>query len=604
MEQGGWETPVAEELRDMPGEEWEKRTRYCGSLREADVGAEVVLNGWVQTRRDHGGVIFIDLRDISGLVQVVFNPEVSPEAHAVARSLRSEYVVSCGGRVRARPSEAVNAKLPTGKVEVMAERVAVVSASQTPPFEIEGGGEVDETLRLRYRYLDLRRREQRDALILRSRVTREVRDFLAARGFLEIETPMLTKSTPEGARDFVVPSRLQPGKFYALPQSPQLFKQLLMVAGMERYYQIARCFRDEDLRADRQPEFTQIDLEMSFVDPEDVMGLMDEMFAHIFRELLGEQLATPFPRLTWREAMDRYGTDRPDPRWGMEIKDFSHLYTRTACKVFRSALEAGGRIRGFKVAGMRKPARRELDGLVEEARRLGGGLVWMVREGDEMRSPVAKFLEARETEETLRASGLQEGEVLVMAAGGDEVNAVLSGVRGHCARLYAASPAEGFCFVWVTRFPLFEWDEEEKRYKSNHHPFTAPSRECLDFLEERPLEATSDSYDLVLNGVELGGGSIRIHQPALQERIFRILGLRGEEVEAKFGFLLEAFRYGAPPHGGIAFGLDRLVMIMAGRESIREVIAFPKTQSGTDPLTGAPDLVYPEQLRELRLRPL
>lgn len=604
VEQGHRETPVAEELREMPSEEWEKRTHYCGSLREADVGAEVVLNGWVQTRRDHGGVIFIDLRDISGLVQVVFNPEVSPEAHAVARSLRSEYVVSCGGRVRARPPEAVNAKLPTGEVEVMAERVAVVSASQTPPFEIEGSGEVDETLRLRYRYLDLRRRELRDALILRSRVTKMVRDFLDARGFLEIETPMLTKSTPEGARDFVVPSRLQPGKFYALPQSPQLFKQLLMVAGMERYYQIARCFRDEDLRADRQPEFTQIDLEMSFVDPEDVMGLMDEMFAHIFRELLGEELATPFPRLTWQEAMDRYGTDRPDPRWGMEIEDFSHLYTRTACKVFRSALEAGGRVRGFKVAGMRKPTRRELDGLVEEAQRLGSGLVWMVREGDETKSPVAKFLEAREMEETLRASDLQEGEVLVMAAGGDEVNAVLSGLRGHCARLYAASHAKAFSFVWVTRFPLFEWDEEEKRYKSNHHPFTAPSRECLGFLEERPLEATSDSYDLVLNGVELGGGSIRIHQPTLQERIFRILGLRGEEVEAKFGFLLDAFRYGAPPHGGIAFGLDRLVMIMAGRESIREVIAFPKTQSGADPLTGAPDLVYPEQLRELRLRPL
>ncbi len=593
-----------EELKGVPVEEWEKRTRYCGDLRSADVGDEVVLNGWVQTRRDHGGVIFIDLRDISGLVQVVFNPEVSPEAHAVARSLRSEYVVSCRGMVRARPPEAVNPRLPTGEVEIMAERVAVVSASQTPPFEIEGGGEADETLRLRYRYLDLRRCEQRDALILRSRVTKEVRDFLAARGFLEIETPMLTKSTPEGARDFVVPSRLQPGKFYALPQSPQLFKQLLMVAGMERYYQIARCFRDEDLRADRQPEFTQIDLEMSFVEPEDVMGLMDEMFAHLFRELLGVELNPPFPRLEWREAMDRYGTDRPDTRWGMEIEDFSGLYAATACKVFRSALEGGGRIRGFKVAGMRDPARRELDDLVAEAQRLGGGgLVWMVREGDEIRSPVAKFLEPREVEGTLRAAELQEGEVLVVAAGGDEVNPVLSGMRSYCARLHPVE-AERFSFVWVTRFPLFEWDDEEKRYKSNHHPFTAPSRECLEFLEERPLEATSDSYDLVLNGVELGGGSVRIHRPELQERVFRILGLREEEVEEKFGFLLEAFRYGPPPHGGIAFGLDRLVMIMAGRESIREVIAFPKTQSGADPLTGAPDLVYQEQLKELRLRPL
>ncbi|MBC7246604.1 MAG: aspartate--tRNA ligase [Actinobacteria bacterium] len=589
----------------MADGDWEKRTRCCGELRSADAGAEVVLNGWVHTRRDHGGVIFIDLRDISGLVQVVFNPEVSSRAHAVARSLRSEYVISCAGKVRTRPPEAVNPRLATGEIEVMAERVTVLSASQTPPFEIEGGGEVDETLRLRYRYLDLRRGEQRDALILRSRVCKAVRDFLDARGFLEIETPMLTKSTPEGARDFVVPSRLQPGKFYALPQSPQLFKQLLMVAGMERYYQIARCFRDEDLRADRQPEFTQIDLEMSFVEPEDVMGLMDEMFAYLFGELLGEELATPFPRLTWHEAMERYGSDRPDVRWGMEIGDYSAIYAGTTCKVFRAALEAGGRIRGFKVAGMRKPARRELDGLVEEAQRLGaGGLVWMVREGDEIRSPVAKFLDGREVADTLRAAGLQEGEVLVLAAGGEETNAVLSGIRDHCARLYPVTPERRFSFVWVTRFPLFEWDEEEKRYKSNHHPFTAPSRECLDFLEERPLEATSDSYDLVLNGVELGGGSIRIHQPALQERVFRILGLRDEEVREKFSFLLEAFRYGPPPHGGIAFGLDRLVMIMAGRESIREVIAFPKTQSGADPLTGAPDAIYPEQLKELRLRQL
>lgn len=589
----------------MAGVEWEKRTRYCGELRPADAGAEVVLNGWVQTRRDHGGVIFIDLRDITGLVQVVFNPEVSPQAHAAARSLRGEYVISCAGRVRTRPPDAVNPRLATGEVEVMAERIMVISASQTPPFEIEGGAEVDETLRLRYRYLDLRRAEQRDALVLRSRVCKEVRDFLDARGFIEVETPMLTKSTPEGARDFVVPSRLQPGKFYALPQSPQLFKQLLMVAGMERYYQIARCFRDEDLRADRQPEFTQIDLEMSFVEPEDVMGLMDEMFVHIFRKLLEEELAAPFPRLTWHEAMERYGSDRPDIRWGMEIKDYSGIYAGTACKVFRAALEAGGRIRGFKVAGMRKPARRELENLVEEAQRLGaGGLVWMVREGDEIRSPVAKFLDGREVTDTIRAAGLEEGEVLVLAAGGEETNAVLSGIRSHCARLDPATTDKRFSFVWVTRFPLFEWDEEEKRYKSNHHPFTAPSRECLDFLEERPLETTSDSYDLVLNGVELGGGSIRIHRPELQERIFRILGLRQEEVREKFSFLLEAFRYGAPPHGGIAFGLDRLVMIMAGKESIREVIAFPKTQSGTDPLTGAPDAVYAEQLKELRLRPL
>ncbi|WP_287153545.1 aspartate--tRNA ligase [Candidatus Solincola tengchongensis] len=584
---------------------WEKRTHYCGTLRTSDVGREVVLNGWVQTRRDHGGVIFLDLRDISGLVQVVCNPEVSPEAHAAARQVRSEYVLSCRGVVRARPEDSVNPRLPTGEVEVMAEKVTVINSSLTPPFEIEPGSGVEETLRLRYRYLDLRRPDMQEALLLRSRVTQEVRNFLISRNFLEIETPILTKSTPEGARDFVVPSRLQPGKFYALPQSPQLFKQLLMVAGFDRYFQIARCFRDEDLRADRQPEFTQIDLEMSFVEPEDVMSLMDEMFAHLFRSVLGVELPVPFPRLTWREAMERYGTDRPDRRWGMEMQDYSRLFRETDFRVFRSALEKGGRVRGFKVAGMRSPARRELDGLVDEARRLGaGGLVWMVRDGEGLKSPAAKFLSLPETEGVVRAAGLEEGEVLLLAAGGEELNAVLSGLRSYCAQRYAPRPDERFSFTWVTDFPLFEWDEEERRYKSNHHPFTAPSAGCLEYLEERPLEATSDSYDLVLNGVELGGGSIRIHDPELQRRVFGILGLSEEEAAEKFGFLLEAFRYGPPPHGGIAFGLDRLVMIMAGRESIREVIAFPKTQSGSDPLTGAPDVVYPEQLRELRLRPI
>lgn len=565
----------------------------------------MVLNGWVQTRRDHGGVIFFDLRDISGLVQVVCNPEVSPEAHAAARQVRSEYVLSCRGVVRARPEDSVNPRLATGEVEVMAHKVTVISSSLTPPFEIEPGCGVEETLRLRYRYLDLRRPDMQEALVLRSRVTQEVRNFLISRNFLEIETPILTKSTPEGARDFVVPSRLQPGKFYALPQSPQLFKQLLMVAGFDRYFQIARCFRDEDLRADRQPEFTQIDLEMSFVGPEDVMSLMDEMFAHLFRSVLGVELLIPFPRLTWREAMERYGTDRPDRRWGMEVRDYSHLFRETGFKVFRSALEEGGRIRGFKVAGMRSPVRRELDGLVDEARRLGaGGLVWMVREGEGLKSPAAKFLSSPETEGVIGEAGLEDGEVLLLAAGGEELNAVLSGLRSYCAQRYAPRPEERFSFTWVTDFPLFEWDDEERRYKSNHHPFTAPSANSLENLEERPLEATSGSYDLVLNGVELGGGSIRIHDPELQRRIFGILGFSEEEAAEKFGFLLEAFRYGPPPHGGIAFGLDRLVMIMAGRESIREVIAFPKTQSGSDPLTGAPDVVYHQQLRELRLRPI
>lgn len=582
---------------------WESRTRYCGTLRSDDAGKEVVLNGWVQRRRDHGGVIFVDLRDVTGLAQVVFNPEVSAEAHAVAGGLRGEFVISCRGKVRLRPEDSVNPKLETGEVEVMAESATVISSSLTPPFEIQDEAVVDEALRLHYRYLDLRRPEQRDALVMRSRITGEVRGFLDSKGFVEVETPMLTKSTPEGARDFVVPSRMQPGKFYALPQSPQLFKQLLMVAGLDRYYQIARCFRDEDLRADRQPEFTQIDLEMSFVGSGEVIALMDEMFVRLFGEVLGIELKTPFPRMTWRRAMDLYGTDRPDPRWSMEINDFSGVFRETGFKVFRSALEGGGRVRGFKVDGLISPPRRELDGLVDEAQRLGAsGLVWMVREGEEARSPVSKFLGDEERKDVLEMAGLEEGEVLVLAAGGPETDGLLAGLREHCARRFSPPPGERYSFVWITDFPLFDWDPDEKRYKSNHHPFTAPSSDCLGFLTERPQEVTSDSYDLVLNGVELGGGSVRIHDPDLQRRVFDILGLRRQEAEEKFGFLLEAFRYGPPPHAGIAFGLDRIVMLMAGRDSIREIIAFPKTQSGADLLTGAPDRIYPQQLKELRLR--
>ena len=583
---------------------WSKRTHYCGTLRGDDVGREVTLNGWVQRRRDHGGVIFIDLRDVTGLVQVVFNPEMSAEAHASAGEVRGEYVLSCHGVVRPRPEDSINPKLPTGEVEVMADELAIINTSLTPPFEIEEDSGVDEALRLRYRYLDIRRPDLRDSLIMRSRVTSEIRSFLSSRGFLEIETPILTKSTPEGARDFVVPSRLQPGKFYALPQSPQLFKQLLMVAGLDRYYQIARCFRDEDMRADRQLEFTQIDLEMSFVEAGEVIILMDEMFAHLFREILGIQLETPFPSMTWHDAMDRYGTDRPDTRFGMEMMDLSGVFASSEFKVFRSALDGGGKVRGFKVNGLSAPPRRELDGMVEEAQRLGAsGLVWMVREGEGLKSPVAKFLSEGETAKLVDEAELAEGEVLVLAAGASEIGPVLAGVREYCTRRFAPAPEEEFSFVWVTDFPLFDWDEDDKRYKSNHHPFTSPSRECQALLEERPLEVTSDSYDMVLNGIELGGGSIRIHDPALQDRIFRLLGLSQEDAQEKFGFLLEALRYGPPPHGGIAYGLDRIVMLMAGRDSIRDVIAFPKTQSGADLLSGAPDAVYPDQLKELRLRP-
>ncbi|OFW65819.1 MAG: aspartate--tRNA ligase, partial [Actinobacteria bacterium RBG_19FT_COMBO_54_7] len=540
---------------------------------------------------------------VSGLVQVVFNPEISAAAHEVAGELRGEYVISCRGTVGARPADSVNPRLATGEVEVRVEEADVISASLTPPFEIQEGSDVDEALRFRYRFLDMRRRDQLEPLILRSRGAVTVRNFLDSRGFLEIETPMLTKSTPEGARDFVVPSRLQPGKFYALPQSPQLFKQLLMIAGIDRYYQIARCFRDEDMRADRQLEFTQIDLEMSFIEPEDLIAIMDAMFVDLFRRVMSVELSDPFPQISWQEAMEAYGTDRPDPRWGMEIDDFSSIFSATDFKLFRSILEEKGRVRGFKVDGLIAPARRELDSLVSEAQRLGaGGLVWMVREGDSLRSPVAKFLSQGETDALIEKAAMVEGEVFLLAAGPGDLNPVLAGLRQYCIKNFAPQPAEAWALLWVIDFPLFDWDENEKRYKSNHHPFTSPSRRTLELLDDDPLQVTSDSYDMVLNGVEIGGGSIRIHDPELQDRIFKILGLGEQEVEEKFGFLIEAFRYGAPPHGGIAYGLDRLAMLMAGKDSIRDVIAFPKTQSGLDLMTAAPDIISQAQLKELRIR--
>ncbi len=583
---------------------WNKRTHYCGELRASDAGKEVVLNGWVQRRRDHGGLIFLDLRDRKGIAQVVFNPQISPAAHAAAEDIRGEFVLAVEGEVGRRPEEAVNPNLGTGEVEVTARTVQVISMSKTPPFEVKDGVKVDESLRLRYRYLDLRRPEIAATFALRAAVTRLTRDFLDAEGFLEIETPMLTKSTPEGARDFVVPARLQPGHFFALPQSPQLFKQILMVAGFDRYYQIVRCFRDEDLRADRQPEFTQIDLEMSFIDSDDIIELMERMFTKLFASALGIELELPFLRLTHGEAMNLYGTDRPDLRYGMAFMDFTDIFAGSGFEVFKRAA-AQGVVRGFKVQGLTGPTRKQLDSLTEAARELGAsGLVWMVgEEGNKLRSPISKFLGEAEMHAVSEKARFWPGEVLLLAAGGrTEVNKLLAGLREHCIEEFSPEPEERFAFTWVVDFPLFDWDEDEKRYKANHHPFTSPNPESIPILTERPLEALSDSYDLVLNGIEIGGGSIRIHDGALQQRIFDLMGMDPLESRDKFGFLLEAFEYGPPPHGGIAFGLDRLVMLMAGRATIRDTIAFPKTQTASDLMGGAPDTISPEQLKELHLR--
>jgi aspartyl-tRNA synthetase len=582
-----------------------KRTHMCGELRPDHTGQEVTVCGWVHTRRDHGGVIFIDLRDRTGLAQVVFNPTASEEAHRRAHDVRGEYVLACRGEVKARPADAVNPNLATGEVELWVNEVEVLSESHTPPFEIQDGVGVDEAVRLRYRYLDLRRPEMQEVMLLRAKVTRAVRDYLDKEGFIDIETPVLGKSTPEGARDFVVPSRLQSGHFYALPQSPQLYKQLLMVAGYDRYYQIVKCFRDEDLRADRQPEFTQIDLEMSFVDSDDVIGCMEGMFAHLFREVRGEGLALPIERISWQSSMELYGDDRPDPRYGMRISDLTSIFGSSELQLFQQALAAGELIRGFKVEGAKAPSRKVLDELVDYAKGLGAsGLIWVVgEEGGGLRSPLAKYFTDAEKQALSAALGLEAGDVgLLMVGPFLRTSEWLARLRKHCVEVFDIEPSAQWSFLWVVDFPLFEWDEEEKRYKSNHHPFTSPSPEFLNGLEDDPTAALSDSYDLVMNGNEVGGGSIRIHRRDVQERIFRLLGLEEAEAREKFGHLLEALEYGAPPHGGLAFGLDRLVMLLSGRDNIRDVIAFPKTQSGACLLTGAPDVLYPQQLRELHLK--
>jgi aspartyl-tRNA synthetase len=578
-----------------------RRTHSCGALRAADAGQAVTLMGWAARRRDHGGLIFVDLRDREGLTQLVFNPALDPAAHEVAGRIRVEFVLAVEGTVERRPPGTVNAHLATGEVEVSVRRLRILNESKPLPFPVDESQETVEPLRLKYRYLDLRRSTMLGHLLLRDRVCRATRDYLHAEGFVEVETPMLTRSTPEGARDFLVPSRLAPGTFYALPQSPQLFKQILMVAGLERYFQIVRCFRDEDLRADRQPEFTQIDIETAFLDRDDFLPIMEGLVAAIFERAKGITLARPFRRLTWDEAIRRYGSDKPDLRFGLELRDCSELFRGSAFQVFAQAIAQGGAVQALTVPGATF-SRKDLDDLVERAKGAGAkGLVW-VRVGEgALQSPAARHLEPVRDALVAR-TGATPGDLVLLVADRMPLAAtVLGRLRVDLAHRLGLVRADAYELLWVIEFPLVEWNEEERRWDAMHHPFTAPLDADVEAGLADPGAARAKAYDLVLNGQEIGGGSIRIHSRALQQRVFELLGIDEAEARAKFGFLLEALEYGAPPMGGIAFGLDRTVAILAGVGSIRDVIAFPKTQKGTCPLTEAPTPVSPQQLKDLAL---
>jgi len=580
-----------------------KRTHGCGALRAADAGQTVTLMGWAFRRRDHGGLVFVDLRDREGLTQCVFDPKEASEAHDKVEGVRAEFVLAVRGTVALRPPGTENSKLPTGAVEVRVSEMKILNDSRPLPFQLEDEGEVDETLRLKYRYLDMRRPSVLKAFQVRDQVCRAVRDYLHAEGFLEVETPFLTRSTPEGARDFLVPSRMQPGSFYALPQSPQLFKQLLMVAGFERYFQIVRCFRDEDLRKDRQPEFTQIDIETSFLDRDDFLPIIEGMVAEIWRRVKGVELARPFPRLAYDDAMARFGSDKPDLRFGLELQDASALFAGGEFQAFAQTVAGGGAVKALRIPSAGGMSRKELDDLTSEAKQLGAkGLVWIKVTTEGLQSPVAKFLTAVQ-DRLLALTGGTAGDLLLLVADTPVVAAsVLGRLRVDLARRFRLIPEGRDIFAWVIDFPLVEWNADEKRWDAVHHPFTAPRDEDLALLESDPGKARAKAYDLVLNGQEAAGGSIRIHQQSVQERLFGLIGISKEEARARFGFLLEALEFGAPPMGGIAFGLDRLAASLAGQESIREVIAFPKTQKGTCPLTDAPAPVDARQLRDLGIR--
>jgi aspartyl-tRNA synthetase len=581
-----------------------KRTHYCSELNLSHLDETVILNGWVNKWRDHGGLIFIDLRDRYGITQVVFNPEINSEAYERSKSLRSEYVISVKGKVSRRPEESINPKIETGMIEVLVTDLEILNTAKTTPFEITNGLDLNEELRLKYRYLDLRRTALRNRIIMRSEIYKLIRDFLHERQFVEIETPVLMKSTPEGARDFLVPSRNYPGRFYALPQSPQTYKQLLMISGFDRYFQIVKCFRDEDLRKDRQPEFTQIDMEMSFVDEEDVIGIASELIKYLFENTLKTKITLPIARMSYKEAFETYGSDKPDLRYDLKIRKLNGIFTDTGFKVFKDVIDNNGTVAGIVVPEGANSPRNRIDDLVEKAKIFGAkGLAWVKYQNSDFNSGISKFFDQNEKKELINQLKLSENDLLIIVADKAEVTFdVLGQLRTLLAAELKLINAGEFKFVWITDFPLLEYNEEERRYVARHHPFTSPKADQVDLLADEPEKAIARAYDLVLNGSEIAGGSIRIHTKEMQEKMFEILKIDKDEAESKFGFLMHALEYGAPPHGGIAFGLDRLIMLLTGAESIRDVIAFPKTASALSIMDESPSEVSPKQLRELKLR--